>query len=338
MPVQPHSTAEVALQAIAEILRKQAQLVETLYEQSCAARWDVPFEQFAKILVRSIASRFKPHIPSLQELESCVALLHLQDLAVAAACALGNESAWEYFIKNYRPYLHSAAGAVLKRPADSAEACELADALFAELYGMDEKKPGRGSLLNYFHGRSKLSTWLRTVLAQRHIDAIRVGRRWESLDEPQKDGQAPQEPATTAGPLTTPDPHRAEYLALLSAALTQAIQSLDPYERLRLTNYYLKDQTLAAIGRSLGEHEATVSRKLERTRKKLRSKVEEALRSGMLRINGGGAQPGLDDAQIALCFEYALEDWPMDFARVLEPQASQNSSQKQDSKPLPETS
>jgi RNA polymerase sigma factor (sigma-70 family) len=337
MSANLHSAPEVALQAISDLLRAQPLLSQSLYEQSCSARWQIPFEHFVNILARSAASRFKPGIPSADELENYLALLHLEDLALASACAAGNEFAWEYFIKNFRSYLHSAAAAILKRSADSPEATELADALFAELYGMDEGKPGRGSLLNYFHGRSKLSTWLRTVLAQRHIDAIRISKRWESLDEPQADGHARREPATAVGPLATPDPHRAQYLALLSAALTQAIRSLDPQERLRLTRYYLQDETLATIGRTLGEHEATVSRKLDRTRKELRSRVERLLRSGSLPANGQGSPAGLDDAQIALCFEYAFEDWPLDWAKVLDPQAPAQSLPAQVPSPLPES-
>jgi RNA polymerase sigma factor (sigma-70 family) len=338
MPSHSNPASEAALQAITGHLRAQSSLTESLYEQSPCARWRIPAEQFVKILARSAASRFKPVIPSPGELESYLSILHLQDLALACACAQGNESAWEYFIKTFRPYLHSSAAAILKRSSDSPEACELADALFADLYGLNEGKPGRGSLLHYFHGRSKLSTWLRTVLAQRHIDAIRAGKRWESLDEPGNDGHVRLETATVVGPLTAPDPHRGQYLALLSAALTQAIQSLDKYERLRLTDYYLQEQTLANIGRAFSEHEATVSRKLDRTRKELRTKVEKLLRSGSLQVNGAGPQPGLDDAQIALCFEYALEDWPLDWAKVLDVNKQANTApnpvQKPASKPV----
>jgi RNA polymerase sigma factor (sigma-70 family) len=335
MPLPFHSASEAALQAIAEQLRAQIPLVKSLYEQSKCANWQISVEQFVTILARSAASRFKPGMPSADELESYLSLLHLQDLVLATACAQGNESAWECFFQNFRSYLHSSAAAILKRSADSPEACELADALFADLYGMNQDKPGRGSLLNYFHGRSKLSTWLRTVLAQRHIDAIRVGKRWESLDEVDQDGHALQETVPATGPLTSPDPHRDQYLALLSAALTQAIRSLDKYERLRLTEYYLQERTLASIGRALGEHEATVSRKLDRTRTELRTEVEKILRSGSLQLNGTGLiAGGLDDAQIALCFEYALEDWPLDWAKVFEDKAQTKPAPKSVQSPI----
>jgi len=35
-----------------------------------------------------------------------------------------------------------------------------------------------------------MKTWLRAVLAQRHIDAVRVAKRFESLDEPERRGQS----------------------------------------------------------------------------------------------------------------------------------------------------
>ena len=66
--------------------------------------------------------------------------------------------------------------------------------------------------------------------------------------------------------------------------------------------------TLAETGRLLKEHEATVSRQLARTRRALREDVECQLREN----------PGLSDAQIAECFEWASEDaGPVDLGRML---------------------
>jgi hypothetical protein len=67
-----------------------------------------------------------------------------------------------------------------------------------------------------------------------------------------------------------------------------------------------------------------VSRKLERVRQELKDKVIAILKSGCPARNGPHAQPGqdgqpgLDDAQIQLCFEYATEAWPFDFSQLLE--------------------
>jgi hypothetical protein len=76
---------------------------------------------------------------------------------------------------------------------------------------------------------------------------------------------------------------------------------------LRLAYYYVHERTLAEIGRILGEHEATASRHLERTRRALRKRVEQALR----------ARPRLSEEQIRQCFAYALEEWPYDLTGVL---------------------
>ena len=67
--------------------------------------------------------------------------------------------------------------------------------------------------------------------------------------------------------------------------------------------------TLAAVGRVLGESEATSSRKLERTRSGLRAAVETRLRE----------TDRLTDAQVALCFEHARTDPVFDLARTLAP-------------------
>ena len=93
---------------------------------------------------------------------------------------------------------------------------------------------------------------------------------------------------------------------------------MNSLDRTRLISYYLKDLTLAEIGKAMNEHEATASRKLERVRRELKEKVMAILKSGCAAKNGLEAQPGLDDAQIQLCFEYAAEAWTFDFSHLLE--------------------
>jgi hypothetical protein len=75
--------------------------------------------------------------------------------------------------------------------------------------------------------------------------------------------------------------------------------------------------TLAEIGRMLGEHESTVSRHLDRARRALRERVTQRLLVGAPAQDGRGAEPALDEAQVDLAFEYALEDWPFDLSRAL---------------------
>jgi|SRR5579864_6665409 len=296
------------------LLDGRASVVEKLYAQSQAACWGLSLERFSLSLERSAAKRFSGEPASGQKLEDYLTSLHVEDLALAAACATGCESAWEHFFATYRQYLYSAAAAITRRSSSDPYAREFADSLYATLYGR-ETTIGRVSLFNHFHGRSKLSTWLRAVLAQRYIDVLRQEKRFESLedDEGTEKVLAPQ--STDWEPT---DPNRARYLRLLAAALKQAITPLNSLDRTRLFSYYLKDLTLAEIGKAMNEHEATVSRKLERVRQELKEKVIAILKAGGAAKNGLEAQPGLDDAQIQLCFEYATEAWPFDFSHLLE--------------------
>lgn len=179
---------------------------------------------------------------------------------------------------------------------------ELADSLYADLYGLDERDGSRRSLFDYFHGRSSLAGWLRAVIAQRMVDHHRAARRFEPLAE--QDGAA--QPVADAPP---PDVDQSRYQPAVRAALLAALAALVPRDRLRLSLYYAQELTLAAAGRVLGESEATVSRKLERTRRDLRTAIERHLRE----------TDGLSDAQVAACFHYAPTDPAFDLAQALRP-------------------
>jgi len=168
--------------------------------------------------------------------------MYAEDLALARACEAGDEAAWERFVREYQPLLQRAAQAI--DPAGGAREC--ADAIFGDLYA---KK-----LFKYFHGRSRLGTWLRAVLAQRYVDRLRELKRTEPLPE-----------STADWPAAVPAPgEHDESVATVRRALAEAIAALEPRDRLRLRCYYIDGMKLAAIGRLLREHEATASRNLER--------------------------------------------------------------------------
>ena len=297
-------------------------LVDQLFTASGAASWGLPRDLFAATLEHSARKRFGEESPGAGKIEEYLSTLHLQDLALAGACAQGRADAWDHFVAAFRAYMRSAAGAILRCPPDSPAACELADSLFADLYGLGEGA-NRGSLFRYFHGRSSLKTWLRAVLAQRHIDTIRASRRFTDLEG--ADGHAVLPAAQLATPRrisragTEPsrDPHRTELVVLFHRALEVALALLDARDTERLRLYYAAEHTLAEIGRKLGEHESSVSRNLERTRRELRQHVERALRKGSSGLYGPTAGAGLSDEQIALCFEYAAEDAPIDLDKLL---------------------
>jgi RNA polymerase sigma factor (sigma-70 family) len=268
--------------------------VARLHRAANARRWGLSASLWQAALERSVA-----HAAVARDagaIEKYVGGLHLEDLALAAACVEGLEPAWEHFIARYRPVLLRAADAI----DPSGGARELADALYGELYGLADATGTRKSLLRYFHGRSSLGTWLRTVLAQRHVDRLRSQRRTEPLSE------TSFEP-TYAEPAETPA-ERTGFVALMRRAVGRAVAGLAPRDRLRLSCYYAQNLTLNQIGRALGEHEATVSRHLARTRQAIRQEVERQL----------AEDAGLDAPTIAQCFATVVEDaGPLDLREWL---------------------
>jgi RNA polymerase sigma-70 factor, ECF subfamily len=291
MPTAGAARQLVRLEAAQELLRKAAAPTE----------WCLTAERIRFALERSVAHRFtdanapRPDSPVIQ---SYLDSLHVADLCLACACSDGNAAAWDYFVARYRPELHRAARAI----AGEGTARELADSLYAELYGLREVDGRRKSLFEYFLGRSKLTTWLHAVLAQRHVDGFRRARNTESLDDGADGRQL--EPDTSQ---SSPDAERERYLVMLQAVLMRVLGLLEPRDRLRLAYYYLDGLTLAQMGKLLGEHEATASRKLERTRRDVRKKVDAALRR----------EKKLSEAQLQLCYEYAREEWPFDLTQAL---------------------
>jgi RNA polymerase sigma-70 factor len=268
-------------------------LVARLHVRANAARWDVSVERFATALTHAVAKHAAANADaSSSAIERLTESLHLEDLALAVACADGHDSAWNAFITGYQPELNRAAVAIAGGPHGQ----DLADALIADLFGLDRKETGRRrSLFEYFHGRSKLSTWLRALLSRRHIDALRAGRRTTSLDAVERPDELFDARALTPEP---PDPDRARLATALQQALDTALNGLEPQDRLRLAYYHVDEMTLAQIGRQLGEHEATVSRRLTRIRQTLRERIDAALRDELR----------LGPDEIKDCYRQALED------------------------------
>jgi RNA polymerase sigma-70 factor, ECF subfamily len=284
------------------------EMAQALLQRAAApAAWQLPAERIQSTLERSVTHRFAGAPPSdARAIAAYLDSLHAADLALACACSDGNAAAWDFFVAQYRPELYRAARAI----AGESASRDLADSLYAELYGLREVAGQRKSLFEYFLGRSQLSTWLHAILAQRHVDGFRRARRMESLDDAETslEAAAPKDGAHLAAPSQlSGDPERERYLAMLQGVLLAALGTLAARDRLRLAYYYVEGLTLAQIGKLLAEHEATVSRKLERTRRELRKQVEAAL----LR------EKKLSGAQLQLCYEYAREEWPFDLTRAL---------------------
>jgi RNA polymerase sigma-70 factor (ECF subfamily) len=262
-----------------------------LYERSGAASYGVNAEQFAAIL-DEILRKYLPHAPnpgsanasSEQEAAFCAGL-RVEELALARACAAGNERAWQDFITRYRQKLH---GMALHITRDAAHAAELADSLFADLYGVNARDGIRVSKLVFYTGRGSLEGWLRTVMAQEFINRYRRQKRTVSLEEQTEEGV--QFAAAVPEPACTSDQR-------LEAATDEALAELSSEDRFTLASYYLDGRTLAEIARTLGLHESSVSRRLDRLSTGLRKRILAGLR-----------MQGMSHAQAAEALETDVRD------------------------------
>ncbi len=270
------------------------------------AQWKLPEDCVRETLTRSVASW--GGLERGESAEAYLDSLRAEDLAIAIACRAGVAEAWEVFIEKYRPILYAAARAICR---EEMAAREIADSMWAELYGVDARGAQHRSLLDYFHGRSSLSTWLRAIVAQRHIDSIRGARRFEPLENAElQDSRTPQDFADR------PEPGHARMMEIFAAVLSAAIAALPAKDRLRLGYYYREELTLRQIARAIGEHESTVSRNLERTRRELRMKVERELRR----------THRMSSEQIQLCYDHAAEDAPFNLGIGTSSQKKEGSS------------
>src|SRR5471032_490625 len=99
---------------------------ERLYQRAQADRWGLSKSAFAAALAASADKALGRDASDPRALDKYLSSLHLEDLALACACAAGNEAAWEHFVLEQRPLLYRSADAL----APGGAARELADSLY----------------------------------------------------------------------------------------------------------------------------------------------------------------------------------------------------------------
>jgi len=247
------------------------ELLADLHARSGCEKVGLTRESFAAILC-DVGSKYATVATSETEIRAFFLSLRVEELALARACAAGSDPAWEIFFTRFREKLHLAA---LRIAREDSAARELADTLYADLYGTNLRDGQRVSKLASYTGRGSLEGWLRTVLSQEYVNRYRRTKRLVSLDEESEEGV--QFRAPDPEPVPTAD-HR------LAQATDEALAFLSGEERTVLSAYYLDGRTLAEIARMLGVHESTISRKLDKLAKSLRKQIVAALtRRGMSR-------------------------------------------------------
>jgi len=247
------------------------ELQAELHFQAGCEKIGLARESFAQILAE-VGTKYVPLSATEPEIRTFFLSLRIDELALARACAAGHNTAWEIFLNRYREKLYLSA---LRIGREDSAARELADTLYADLYGTNTREGERVSKLSSYTGRGSLEGWLRTVLAQEYVNRYRRTKRLVSLDEESEDGiqfRAPEpEPVPPAD-------------TRLSRATDETLASLSAEDRTVLSAYYLDGRTLAEIARMLGVHESTISRKLDKLAKALRKQILANLqRQGMSR-------------------------------------------------------
>jgi len=249
-----------------------------LFEKCGAHKYGLAEDEFHHIL-EQVAAKYIPAATPPQKVKFWREL-RLEELALARACANGQEYAWQEFLTRFREKLYDIARGITK---EDSSARDLADSIYGDLYGTSERDGYRLSRLNFYMGRGSLEGWLRTVVAQEFVNRYRKQKRLVSLDEQEEDGV--QFSAAAPNPPSQADPR-------LGKAVDEALGQLRPEDRLVLASYYLDNRTLTEIGRLVGVHESTISRRLEKLLKGLRKQIMAGLVArGM---NRGQAEEALE--------------------------------------------
>lgn len=277
--MEPTSSVDVVdslqRQAAPLSLPAEARIAEELYTVAGAGQFGWAVDEFAAMVALAAAKR-----PENTSTDDYLRGLHIRDLALAQACARAYEPAWKQFIDSYREPLKQAATAISK---SSSIGEELADSLYAELFGLKAPDGQRRSPLASYSGRGSLIGWLRTTLAQRYVDRFRRTHRETPLDEGQ----------SAAAHETPPPPEDATRLRLEST-INAILQNLEPEERFLLASYFLDGRTLLEIARLLRVHEATVSRKLKRLTESVRKQLLCELQRRGLKMAAAQEALGID--------------------------------------------
>ena len=228
--------------------------------------------------IHSIVRKYLGPSPSQSEVITFVKGLRGSDLYLASACAqhgLGGglktregfsedeaSKAWRVFENTYKSYIHSLAR-FFHHSGFIAD--DLADNILADLFLPERSGVSR---IASYSGRSSLSTWLRVVVCNRVVNALRssshASRAGElHLEIPDHRSSANVESvlrARTYGPA-------------LEVAFAFACRTLTARQRLILLWRYEQGLQLGQIGRLLGIHQSNVTRQLERMQSQLRNEV-----------------------------------------------------------------
>ena len=124
--------------------------VVELYRRSRAEEFGIPANEFAA-MVDEVATKSIPESTKSQ-MQDFFKRLHVEGLALARACAAGNERAWQVFMLRFREKLYDAGRQIARdEPASNAD--------HSRWLGNQSRRPpsGEGKWRCYFAGAHALS-------------------------------------------------------------------------------------------------------------------------------------------------------------------------------------
>ena len=266
-------------------------LLDELWQECGAGKWGLERDEFDRILLLAVHGQNLAQAPTRtafrEQQNAFLRSLKLADLVLARACGAGNERAWEQFMAQYGQPLTRAAIAI---SGSETVGRDLADAFYAELYGLNARDGERKCPLDSYRGRGSLLGWLRTTLAQRFVDHYRRTYREQALDEEVHD-------APSFEVMVDPEP---AVLDSLREAVKAALHDQPAEERFLLAAYYVDERTLAEIGKVLHVHEATVSRRLRRAAEAVHKQLMRNLEKGGMSRKAAEEALGTDPRDLDL--------------------------------------
>jgi RNA polymerase sigma-70 factor len=280
----------------AEFLARFGRDVDTSLAQ-VRSRHGVGREVFADA-VRAIVTKYvfakTAEPPPDADVRRFVAELRAEELCLAIACARGDESAWEDFVRDYKGFVEQYARQVAFRYRWSqTTADDLVETVWGDLYGLRSAEEGRASKFAAYAGIGSLRGWLRAVLYQTAVDHYRRHRESVPLEDVEN---VVRERRRESGPLAD------RYAVAAREAVARALADLEPEQKVVLAYYYFDDMTLKQIGQLFGVHEATASRWIARAQTSIRKAVERILKKDF----------GFNAAQIEACLASAARGEGLD--------------------------
>lgn len=292
-----------------------------------APNFGVTYDIFKESLHKTIRKYLLPSDPniSVSEVNNFLREIQANDLFLAIACANGNERAWWEFDQNHRAYLERISRHLA---SSDANAQEVVDTVYVELYGTRVIDGERVSKFSTFSGRGSLRGWLRTVVWHSLVDLHRTSHDEVSLDEMTENVGESHAQASFAEPALDGEVEminrltRDQYRKTTLTAIENAFAELDDHEKLLLLYYHVENLKLREIAKLVEAptsplrgwfqrksaqresnpaariHESTVMRWLEKTY----GKVLKTFRSQLLNNNG------LKEEELDICMEIATQD------------------------------